>query len=150
MISKTKPADFLTSVPTIMSAFLYFKVFLTNKLMSNMSKCGETCMYILYLLGSVLLIFGINSLQHFAFINLPHWIHTCRNRCSTLEGKTCEDASALHPPPSLHVQLQLSWADFGLFPCVRFSADYKCRKLVQSWGPNFVMLLLLVRLCLSH
>lgn len=97
-----------------------------------MSKCGETCMYILYLLGSVLLIFGINSLQHFAFINLPHWIHTCRNRCSTLEGKTCEDASALHPPPSLHVHLQLSWADFGLFPCVTFSADYKCRELVQS------------------
>lgn len=138
MICKTKPADFLTPVPTIMSAFSYFTMFLTNKLMSNMKACGEMWR-ILYLLCGFLLILRIESLQHFAFINLPRRIHSCADRCSS----SCEDASVVHPPPSLHFQLQLSWAHFGLFPCVMFSADYKR-------GPNFVMLLLLLRLCLSR
>ena len=62
----------------------------------NFNTCTRTSkMLILYLFSSsILLILGVKRLQHFALIDFPHWIHTCTNRDSTLQGMTCEDPCA--------------------------------------------------------
>lgn len=104
----------------------------------------------LYLFSSVLLILRIKGLHHFALINLPHRIHVCTNaQMFNIPVKTslclCGPPSAQKSP--LSASACLSWANFDLFPCIKFSAALNQK---QSAGNLFSTEAQAVSYCFSR
>lgn len=70
------------------------------------------------------------------------------------QGNTCEDLSMplwSTPPPKspLPDSARLSWGNFDLFPCIKFSVVKQRGEPVQLRGLRWFIAFLLVRLCLS-
>lgn len=74
----------------------------------------------MYLFSWVLLMLRVQGLQHFALIQLPHWIHSCTNVHARISLFKCL---------LLLLPACFGWTNFKLFPCVRRSAAEQRRNL---------------------
>lgn len=70
---------------------------------------------VMYLFSCVLLILRVQGLQHFALIQLPHWIHSCTN---DLQGSL--SSSALHRVSSSRCRLVSVGPTLSCFHAWRF------------------------------
>lgn len=134
MIWNPKRLDFLTLGLTTTATS-------PHKMTIQMSKMEKNT----YLFCHFVLIFRIQSLHHFAFINLPHWIHVCTDRCSALEKKVTSVVSV----SSLH-QLHFQLLNVSVGPQLACFHSESCsssesEERVQHWSSGLFMLLLVIK-----